>query len=699
VRPSPRKLVLLAVATLSLTAAGFSGADFTASSANPNNSFATGDYVPPVIDASVVVPAVTGAPNNFVKKSGSYTLYASVSDQAQGSSGINNVIANLTSISGNGNNNVALSPCASNCTVGGTTYNYSVTKTASSTLTDGSKGYTINATDNAQNHATQLSASVTADSTGPTVATVLENADGTQASFIQKNTTYYVVANATDGGVGLDTSSVTANLSSLTGNGGDTAVALTTCSGSPSCTVGGTTYSYRAQFTTSAGLSDGAKSAPVSANDLLANTGSANAAATADSTGPTLTPIIERSGSAATTAVKKSTTYWVLLNATDGTGSGVDSSTLKTDVSNLTGNPGDNAVSLGSCASSGAPSCTVGGTTYSFAVQFTTSATLADGSTSYSVSGNDNLGNSTTTSPSVTADSTAPPDITDFAVIKDTAGGSPNFVAKSGLAFNTQKYVVYANVPADTGSGIGSVTADVHNITGNAGDTAVALSSTGCPCAVPGNTSKTYGYKSAQLTSASTLVDAATLSYSVVSADNAQNSSTAASANVTVDDVQPVTPTSGAISTVNNGSTAGKAESGDQLILKFTELNMDPFLILSGWDGTAATNITVSIVDKGGGGSNDGLTLGSTQLGAVDMGNSGYITTVNGTVNFTNSSMTISTASGVATVTITLGTPSTGTLGTVTGTPTATWTPSASATDKAGNTVATTARTMSTPMF
>ena len=85
----------------------------------------------------------------------------------------------------------------------------------------------------------------------------------------------------------------------------------------------------------------------------------------------------------------------------------------------------------------------------------------------------------------------------------------------------------------------------------------------------------------------------------------------------------------------------------------------------------------------------------NTNLGSVDMGNSGYVAT---DVDFADSAMTISTAAGVATVTITLGTPS-GSTTQVTGTPTATWAPSATATDKAGNTVPTTSRTMNTPMF
>ena len=241
----------------------------------------------------------------------------------------------------------------------------------------------------------------------------------------------------------------------------------------------------------------------------------------------------------------------------------------------------------------------------------------------FQVSANDNLGNGAAQTPSVTADSTAPPNITDFAVIKDTTGGSANFVGKP-QAFNGGHFRVYANPPADTGSGLGSVTADVHSVTGNAGDTAVALTTTGCPCAVPNNTGKTYAYRSAQLTTSAALVDA-------------------------------------------------------------------------GWDGTSSTSVTVRLTNKGGASQNDGLTVLGTNLGSVDMGDSGYVTA---DADFTTSSMTVSTVAGVATVTITLGT-TTGSsfLGQVTGTPTATWTPSSSATDKAGNTVATTSRTMSTPMF
>ena len=82
--------------------AGFSGADFTASSTNPGNAFVTGDYVPPTIDGSVIASTTAGAPAGWVNQGGSYKVYANVSDQAQGTSGIASVTANLTNISGNG---------------------------------------------------------------------------------------------------------------------------------------------------------------------------------------------------------------------------------------------------------------------------------------------------------------------------------------------------------------------------------------------------------------------------------------------------------------------------------------------------------------------------------------------------------------------------------------------------------------------
>ncbi|MDX6673504.1 MAG: hypothetical protein QOH11_922 [Solirubrobacteraceae bacterium] len=691
-----RKLIVSGFVLLALMVGG-SGAAFVATSSNAANTVSgANDWVAPTITNPGIVPSTSGTPSGttgFVKSGGTYLVYANVNDA---NAGVSSIRANVSNVSSAGTPTaVPLTACVSNCTVNGVTYNgVSAEQTAKSLTNGATLSFSVTATDNASNTATHNGGSVTVDTINPTVnAPIVENAAGANATFVKKGTTYWVLTNATDSTSGVRT--VTSDVHNLTGNAGDTAVALTSCasSGAPACTVSATTYAYAVQLTTGASLADGSKALTATAKDGVGNSAtSGSSTVTADSTAPAITPIVERADGASTTAVKKATTYWVLSNATDS-GSGLDGSTVKTDIHNLTGVGGDTAVALVSCGSSGAPSCTVSGTTYAFAKQFTTKGTLADGNPSYSVSANDNLGNAGTQSASVTADSTPPPNITDFAVIKDPAGGSPNFVGKP-QAFNAGGFRVYANPPADSGSGLATVTADVHSLTGNAGDTAVALTTTGCPCAVPNNTAKTYSYRSALLTTSASLVNAASLAYTIVSADNALNSSTAAAANATVDNTQPVTPSTGAVSTTNAGGSSGlgKAGTSDTISFKFTELNMDPFLILTGWDGTASTPVTVHLQNKGGASQNDSLSVTGANLGTVDMGDSGY---VSANVDFTNSSMTISTAAGVATVTITLGTPSSsGSLAQVAGTPTATWTPDSSAADKAGNTVNATSRTM-----
>lgn len=75
----------------------------------------------------------------------------------------------------------------------------------------------------------------------------------------------------------------------------------------------------------------------------------------------------------------------------------------------------------------------------------------------------------------------------------------------------------------------------------------------------------------------------------------------------TADDVQ-----------TTNGGTAGRVDTGDKLIVTFSE-PMDPGTVQSGWTG-AATAVTVHVGD---GASNDTLTVTGTALGSVKLGN-GY---------------------------------------------------------------------------
>src|SRR5205085_11184104 len=68
---------------------------------------------------------------------------------------------------------VPLTACSSSCTVGGTTYAYkSASLTADSTVTAGSKTYSIIATDAAGNATTATNFTTTVDNTAPTASAV-----------------------------------------------------------------------------------------------------------------------------------------------------------------------------------------------------------------------------------------------------------------------------------------------------------------------------------------------------------------------------------------------------------------------------------------------------------------------------------------------------------------------------------------------
>jgi hypothetical protein len=269
------------------------------------------------------------------------------------------------------------------------------------------------------------------------------------------------------------------------------------------------------------------------------------------------------------------------------------------------------------------------------------------------------------------------------AAVSKSAGGIAGFVKQGG------SYVVYANV-TDSGnpaSGIASVTADVSALT--TGQTAVAMSSSGCPCSAGG---VTYSYKSATLT-ANAALGAGSKSFTVSAQDAAGNGPASGTFSVTVDNTPP---TGTDVQTANGGSTGGKPEAGDTVTLTYSE-QIEPVSILAGWGG-AAQNMVVRIANAGGT-SNDMVTFWNAAntsqlpLGTVNLGRSGYVAK-GATVAFgaTGSASTV-VQSGSA-LTITLGTPG-ATTNTVTNTTTMTWTPSASATDRAGNAASTTAATES----
>ncbi len=246
--------------------------------------------------------------------------------------------------------------------------------------------------------------------------------------------------------------------------------------------------------------------------------------------------------------------------------------------------------------------------------------------------------------------------------IAKSQGGVPGYVRASGT------YYVYAEV-TDSGnppSGVASVKADVSSIT--PGQSAAVLSANSYTV---GGVS--YNYRSAQLTAAASL-SAGSKSYTLSLTDAAGNSRTQ-SFSVGVNN-GPFAGSS--FSTANtSGGTVGLAEKGDTITFAFNE-PPDPGSIVSGWTGSAATTVSVSIADNG---SDDILTVNGSAgtIGSVGLG--GNYTTSGKTTVFGGSTMTLS----GSTLTITLGAVSSGAATKETSKNAPEWTPSASVYDSAGN--------------
>jgi len=290
-----RRLALFGLAMLAVAviAAGGSGtwAAFSSTASNGPGSFSSApDWTAPTVNASVIAHSASGA---GVKSSGTYAVYANVGDNGNPASGVSTVTANVNSIT-TGQTAVALTTCSSSCTVGGVTYGYkSATLTANSGLTNGASiNFTVTPKDAANNTGTAQTFSVTVDTTLPTgLASVAAHA--TAGARIKASGTYYVYANASDAGSGVDT--VTANVNTLTA--GQTAVPLTACSSS--CTVAGTTYAYKsASLTADSTLTAGSKTYNITATDAAGNaTAATNFTATVDNTAPTASAVATANGS------------------------------------------------------------------------------------------------------------------------------------------------------------------------------------------------------------------------------------------------------------------------------------------------------------------------------------------------------------------------------------------------------------------
>jgi hypothetical protein len=209
--------------------------------------------------------------------------------------------------------------------------------------------------------------------------------------------------------------------------------------------------------------------------------------------------------------------------------------------------------------------------------------------------------------------------------IAPSTGGQVGYVATKGT------YYVYASV-TDTGnpaSGVASVKADVSSVTRK--QTAVPL--------VAGSYTAggvSYNYRSALLEATS---GSGSKSYTLTLVDAAENSRSQ-SFSVIVNAAFK----GSSFETANvAGGTEGKAEQGDTIAFAFDNVP-DPASIVSGWNGTGTTSVTVSITDNA---SADGLSVSGATIGSVALG--GDFTT--GTTSFSGSSLSLS----GSTVTIVLG--------------------------------------------
>jgi hypothetical protein len=162
-------VALAAVAALALIAIPAAIAAFSASTQSEKDIVtAAADFTPPAITSTVVGKGIGGVVG-YVRKGGGYFVYANVSaDTGNPASGIAAVKANVAEVTG-GQTEVALT--AGTWSAGGVTYNYRSAELTASATVEGSKTYSVTATDNAGNAKT-VNGTVIVDNLIPTASDV-----------------------------------------------------------------------------------------------------------------------------------------------------------------------------------------------------------------------------------------------------------------------------------------------------------------------------------------------------------------------------------------------------------------------------------------------------------------------------------------------------------------------------------------------
>ncbi|MEX2032746.1 MAG: Ig-like domain-containing protein, partial [Dehalococcoidia bacterium] len=166
-----------------------------------------------------------------------------------------------------------------------------------------------------------------------------------------------------------------------------------------------------------------------------------------------------------------------------------------------------------------------------------------------------------------------------------------------------------------------------------------------------------------------------------VTTDNAGNQAASVVANRTIDNTAP---TASDIQTANADATVGRPETNDTITFTYSEQILASS-ILAGWTG-ASQAVTVRINNSG---NNDQLAVWNAANTALLPLTSTFVTLDGNNVQ-NNVVFAATMVQSGASITVTLGTLTSGIVRTDTGTSTMSWPPSATATDLAGNPCSTT---------
>jgi hypothetical protein len=429
---------VLWIAGILLLAGSVTFALFTKTTTNTGNTYAAAaDFRAPTVDRSTVLQIFTnetGAGN--VAAGRVYFIYANVSDTGNPASGISSVTANACNVtSGAGCGSVAMN--SGSYTVNGVSYNYqSGSLTADPGLTEGSKSYSINASDNNSNSG-NTGFNLNVDNTAPTVARQIAcgGSGCTTTGYVGASKTYYVYAQVTDSASGVDT--VTTDPRNITASA--SATTAMSASGGP-WTIGGNSYNYRSiQLTGDSGLTNAStKSYTVTTQDKVWNSTSPSANATVDNVAPTVgTPDLDKNFGQFQNHIRANANYVLYAEPSDAA-SGVDTAAVTANVDvDASNRLTTGATSVKMCYSAGGYSVPVYHTTTPGVYHYksdsdgvcdgsftllTTDSGLPEVSRNWNVTVADNAGNSATGSRTANINNTSNAAVD--AKISNTSGGT-----------------------------------------------------------------------------------------------------------------------------------------------------------------------------------------------------------------------------------------------------------------------------------